>query len=148
MVILHWNLNSHYVVIFLLFVDDFRILFVKVSWCSWNEKVKSLSHQWGCDIHCLAGRSSHCRLKHICESNFMLSSHSSALAHAYRNYLQVARILLFVYMFYHAYLHFDQVITTDTPSLRIVLCLWCFCSRQLFILKFWSVNVTSYLLLW
>lgn len=28
-------------------------------------------------------------------------------------FLQVARILLFVYMFYHVYLHFDQVITTD-----------------------------------
>jgi hypothetical protein len=35
-------------------------------------------------------------------------------------YLQVARILLFVYMFYHVYLHFDQVITIKTLNLKII----------------------------
>lgn len=54
-----------------------HIVFVKVSWCSWNEEVESLYHQWSCNIHCLDGGSSHYSLKYIYVTFFVyLWSHS------------------------------------------------------------------------
>jgi len=126
------------------------VVFVKVSRCSWYEKVQSLSHQWGCNIPCLDGGLNCCSLKYICIALAMFVEVSLFwdiiscwiyiiiilglldLLLTEMVYLQVARILLFVYMFYHVYLHFDQVTTLFTSHTGFESCdVWCFIGADL-----------------
>jgi len=145
----NWFINPH-------------IVFVKVSWCSRNEEVESLYHQWSCNIHCLAGGSSNFSLKYIyvtlfvylwnhCELHVRLSIYNLILAIldilTEMVFLQVARIVLFVYMFYHVYLHFDQVITTEVMNFRNCLVYVVLCNKQILILNFWPFKMANNVLL-
>lgn len=151
MVILHLNLNSN-IRWNILFVDV-CIVFVKVSWCSWNEKVKSLSHQRGCNLHCLAGRSCHCSLKYTfvtrCKSNLMLNSHSGPLGHPYRNGLSAGCQNTFVRVYV-----LPRLLTLWSGNnfwhteFKNCLASLMLCSRQIFNMTFWSGNITTYLLPW
>lgn len=62
-------------------------------------------------------------------------------------FLQVARIVLFVYMFYHVYLHFDQVITTEVMNFRNCLVYVVLCNKQILILNFWPFKMANNVLL-
>ncbi|BAT88806.1 hypothetical protein VIGAN_05242000 [Vigna angularis var. angularis] len=49
----------------------------------------------------------------------------------------VARILLFIYMFYHVYLHFDQVRIVPPLNLKIVCCAVCFIGKSTKMVQFY-----------
>lgn len=89
-------------------------MLVKVSWHGWYEAIKNLHRKWGCHILFLAGGSN----THNFDSFHKLYTNQSRLKafglNLFTNKIkqtcvQVARILLFIYLFYHVYLHYDQV---------------------------------------
>lgn len=89
-------------------------MLVKVSGHGWYEAIKNLHRKWGRHILFLAGGSN----THNFHSFHKLYTNQSRLKafglNLFTNKIkqtcvQVARILLFIYLFYHAYLHYDQV---------------------------------------